>query len=207
MPQKNKKIILQIIPNMEIGGAEKSVLEIGSYLKKSQYEPMVLTSGGRLIEKLKNEDIKVIIRKIDQKDPLNIYKNIKILENIFIENKVSLIHARSRAPAWSAFYASKKLNIPFVTTWHGHADSNSYLKKKYNSIMAKGNAVIANSDYTAKNITKNYNIKLNQVDIIPRGVNSEDYNIDQFSDKSINKLRSEWSEDKNQKIILLPARY
>ena len=73
--------------------------------------------------------------------------------------------------------------------------------------MAKGNAVIANSDYTAKNITKNYNIELNQVDIIPRGVNSEDYNIDQFSDKSINKLRSEWSEDKNQKIILLPARY
>tara|TARA_B100000029_G_scaffold498867_1_gene568329 strand:- start:613 stop:1779 length:1167 start_codon:yes stop_codon:yes gene_type:complete len=207
MPQKNKKIILQIIPNMEIGGAEKSVLEIGSYLKKSQYEPMVLTSGGRLIEKLKNEDIKVIIRKIDQKDPLNIYKNIKILENIFSENKISLIHARSRAPAWSTFYASKKLNIPFVTTWHGHADSNSYLKKKYNSIMAKGNAVIANSEYTAKNITKNYNIELNQIDIIPRGVNSEDYNIDQFSNKSINKLRSEWSEDKNQKIILLPARY
>jgi len=207
MPQKNKKIILQIIPNMEIGGAEKSVLEIGSYLKKSQYEPMVLTSGGRLIEKLKNEDIKVIIRKIDQKDPLNIYKNIKILENIFIENKVSLIHARSRAPAWSAFYASKKLNIPFVTTWHGHADSNSYLKKKYNSIMLKGDAIIANSDYTAKNITKNYNIDINRIDIIPRGVNSEEYNIDRFSDSSINELRSEWSNNRDHKIILLPARY
>tara|TARA_B100000029_G_scaffold511582_1_gene606030 strand:+ start:490 stop:1656 length:1167 start_codon:yes stop_codon:yes gene_type:complete len=207
MPQKNKKIILQIIPNMEIGGAEKSVLEIGSYLKRSKYEPMVLTSGGKLVEKLKKENIGVIIKKIDQKDPLNIYKNIGVLKNLFLKNNISLVHVRSRAPAWSAFYASKKLNLPFMTTWHGHADSSSYLKRKYNSILTKGSAIIANSEYTAKNITKNYNVNINEIDIIPRGVNIEDYNGDLLSNNLISKLRSDWSEDINQKIILLPARY
>ncbi len=85
----NKKSILQIIPNMEIGGAEKTVYEISSYLKNSQYEPIVLTSGGQLVSKLKEENIKVIIKKIDQKDPVNIYKNINTFKNIFQENNIS----------------------------------------------------------------------------------------------------------------------
>ena len=203
----NKKSILQIIPNMEIGGAEKTVYEISSYLKNSQYEPIVLTSGGQLVSKLKEENIKVIIKKIDQKDPVNIYKNINTFKNIFQENNISLVHARSRAPAWSAFYASKKLNIPFMTTWHGHADSNSILKRKYNSIMAKGIATIANSKYTAKNISEKYNIKIEDIDIIPRGVNCIDYDIDNSSKELINKTKSEWNNNSKKKIILLPARY
>ena len=116
MPQIDIKNIIQIIPNMEIGGAEKTVLEIGSYLKNTHYEPIVLTSGGGMIEKLKEKKIKVLTRKIDQKNPYTIFTNIEKFKNIFLENKISLVHARSRAPAWSAYYASKKLNIPFITT-------------------------------------------------------------------------------------------
>ena len=192
---------------MEIGGAEKTVYEIASYLKSSQYEPIVLTSGGQLVSKLKEENIKVIIKKIDQKDPVNIYKNINTFKNIFQENNISLVHARSRAPAWSAFYASRKLNVPFITTWHGHADSNSFLKRKYNSIMAKGMATIANSKYTAKNISENYNIKIEDIDIIPRGVNCIDYSTDKSSKELINKTKSKWNDNTEKKIILLPARY
>ena len=87
MPQIDNKNIIQIIPNMEIGGAEKTVLEIGTYLKNTHYEPIVLTSGGRMIENLKEEKIKVLTRKIDQKNPYKIFTNIEKFKNIFLENK------------------------------------------------------------------------------------------------------------------------
>ena len=207
MPQIDIKNIIQIIPNMEIGGAEKTVLEIGSYLKNTHYEPIVLTSGGRMIERLKEKEIKVLKRKIDQKNPYKIFTNINKFKNLFLENKVSLVHARSRAPAWSAYYASKKLNIPFITTWHGHAEESSLFKKKYNSIMLKGNAVIANSKYTAKKISENYKYDISNIDIIPRGVNSSDYAESNFSEQEILDLKRKWIIKDDQKVILLPARY
>ena len=207
MSQIDIKNIIQIIPNMEIGGAEKTVLEIGSYLKNTQYEPIVLTSGGRMIENLKEKKIKVLTRKIDQKNPYKIFTNIEKFKNIFLENKVSLVHARSRAPAWSAYYASKKLNIPFITTWHGHAENSSFFKKKYNSIMLKGNAVIANSKYTAKKISENYSYDISNIDIIPRGVSSSDYTSNNFLEKEILDLKRKWVIKDGQKVILLPARY
>ena len=207
MPQIDIKNIIQIIPNMEIGGAEKTVLEIGAYLKNTHYEPIVLTSGGGMIEKLKEKKIKVLTRKIDQKNPYTIFTNIEKFKNIFLENKISLVHARSRAPAWSAYYASKKLNIPFITTWHGHAENSSYFKKKYNSIMLKGNAVIANSEYTAKKISENYSYDISNIDIIPRGVSSSDYTSNNFSEKEIIDLKRKWIIKDDQKVILLPARY
>ena len=207
MPQIDIKNIIQIIPNMEIGGAEKTVLEIGAYLKNTHYEPIVLTSGGGMIEKLKEKKIKVLTRKIDQKNPYTIFTNIEKFKNIFLENKISLVHARSRAPAWSAYYASKKLNIPFITTWHGHAENSSYFKKKYNSIMLKGNAVIANSEYTAKKISENYSYDISNIDIIPRGVSSSDYTSNNFSEKEIIDLKRKWIIKDDEKVILLPARY
>ena len=207
MPQIDIKNIIQIIPNMEIGGAEKTVLEIGAYLKNTHYEPIVLTSGGGMIENLKEKKIKVLTRKIDQKNPYTIFTNIEKFKNIFLENKISLVHARSRAPAWSAYYASKKLNIPFITTWHGHAENSSYFKKKYNSIMLKGNAVIANSEYTAKKISENYSYDISNIDIIPRGVSSSDYTSNNFSEKEIIDLKRKWIIKDDQKVLLLPARY
>ena len=207
MPQIDIKNIIQIIPNMEIGGAEKTVLEIGAYLKNTHYEPIVLTSGGGMIENLKEKKIKVLTRKIDQKNPYTIFTNIEKFKNIFLENKISLVHARSRAPAWSAYYASKKLNIPFITTWHGHAENSSFFKKRYNSIMLKGNAVIANSKYTAKKISENYSYDISNIDIIPRGVSSSDYTSNNFSEKEIIDLKRKWIIKDDQKVILLPARY
>ena len=94
MPQIDIKNIIQIIPNMEIGGAEKTVLEIGSYLKNTHYEPIVLTSGGRMIENLKEKKIKVLTRKIDQKNPYTIFTNIEKFKNIFIEKKNYIVNAR-----------------------------------------------------------------------------------------------------------------
>ena len=202
---KNKRI-LQIIPNMEIGGAERTVLEITSFLKDAEFFSLVLTSGGKLIGELEKENIEVIKLKIDKKNPYSIIKNFFLFIKIFREKKIDLVHVRSRAPAWSAIFAAKKIGIPALTTWHGHVSNSSFIKKIYNSIMLKGDAVIANSAYTAERISKIYNIDLNKIDIISRGVNVESFERSKFSNTEISNMRKMWSVDDNKIIILFPAR-
>ena len=203
---KNKRI-LQIIPSMEIGGAERTVLEITAFLKNTNYTSLVLTSGGKLIKDLEKLNIEVIKHPIDKKNPLLIIKNIIELKKLFIEKNIDLIHVRSRAPAWSAIFAARSLKIPIVTTWHGHVSNSSWFKKKYNSIMHKGNALIANSNYTAENINKIYKIDKDKIDIIPRGVNTENFKASNFSDEEKINIKKEWKVfDQNKIILLLPAR-
>ena len=202
---KNKRI-LQIIPNMEIGGAERTVLEITSFLKDKEFSSLVLTSGGKLIGELEKENIEVIKLKIDKKNPYSIIKNFFLFIKIFREKKIDLVHVRSRAPAWSAIFAAKKIGIPVLTTWHGHVSNSSFIKKIYNSIMLKGDAVIANSAYTAERISKIYNIDLNKIDIISRGVNVESFEGSKFSNTEISNMKKMWSVDDNKIIILFPAR-
>lgn len=202
---KNKRI-LQIIPNMEIGGAERTVLEITSFLKDKEFSSLVLTSGGKLIGELEKENIEVIKLKIDKKNPYSVIKNFFLFIKIFREKKIDLVHVRSRAPAWSAIFAAKKIGIPVLTTWHGHVSNSSFIKKIYNSIMLKGDAVIANSAYTAERISKIYNIDLNKIDIISRGVNVESFEGSKFSNTEISNMKKIWSVDDNKIIILFPAR-
>lgn len=203
---KNKRI-LQIIPSMEIGGAERTVLEITAFLKNTNYTSLVLTSGGKLIKDLEKLNIEVVRYPIDKKNPLLIIKNIIELKKLFIEKNIDLIHVRSRAPAWSAIFAARSLKIPIVTTWHGHVSNSSWFKKKYNSIMHKGNALIANSNYTAENINKIYKIDKDKIDIIPRGVNTEKFKASNFSDEEKINIKKEWKVfDQNKIILLLPAR-
>ena len=202
---KNKRI-LQIIPNMEIGGAERTVLEITSFLKDTNFSSLVLTSGGKLIDDLEKANIEVIKLKIDKKNPYSIIKNFFLFIKIFREKKIDLVHVRSRAPAWSAIFAAKKIGIPVLTTWHGHVSNSSFIKKIYNSIMLKGDAVIANSAYTAERISKIYNIDLNKIDIISRGVNVESFEGSKFSNTEISNMKKIWSVDDNKIIILFPAR-
>ena len=203
---KNKRI-LQIIPSMEIGGAERTVLEITAFLKNTNYTSLVLTSGGKLIKDLEKLNIEVVRYPIDKKNPLLIIKNIIELKKLFIEKNIDLIHVRSRAPAWSAIFAARSLKIPIVTTWHGHVSNSSWFKKKYNSIMHRGNALIANSNYTAENINKIYKIDKDKIDIIPRGVNTENFKASNFSDEEKINIKKEWKVfDQNKILLLLPAR-
>ena len=202
---KNKRI-LQIIPNMEIGGAERTVIEIANFLKEKKILPLVLTSGGKLINDLEKANIEVIKLPIDKKNPYSIIKNFFIFIKIFREKEIDLVHVRSRAPAWSAIFAAKRIGIPVLTTWHGHVSNSSFLKKVYNSIMLKGDAVIANSSYTAKRISKIYNLDINRIDIISRGVDVKSYELGKFSKTEIDNIKKLWSIDDNKRIILFPAR-
>ena len=148
-----------------------------------------------------------IVPPVSKKNPYSIIKNFFLFIKIFREKKINLVHVRSRAPAWSAIFAAKKLGIPVLTTWHGHVSNSSFIKKIYNSIMLKGDAVIANSIYTAENISKIYGINKSKIDIIPRGVDVNNFKKSDINSHEITKIKENWKIfDKEKVIILLPAR-
>ena len=154
---ENKKIILQVIPAMEMGGAEVGTLDISSYMKKKGWNVIVTSSGGSLVEKLNFRKIKHIKLPLNSKNPLIIFFNIFTLAWIIKKYKVKIVHVRSRAPAWSAYYACSMFRgVKLVSTVHGAYNNQNIFKKIYNSIMLKSIKIIAISKYIKNYLLKNY---------------------------------------------------
>ena len=196
--------LLQIIPNMDIGGAETGCLHVADYISKQNGFSAILTSRGKLLELIDDEKIKIF------KWPIN--KNIfLILFNIFYIfliikiYKINIVHARSRAPAWSAYFASKLAMIKFVTTFHGTYNFKSKIKKFYNSIMVKSNYVIAGSNFILNHIHSNYNIKTNS-SVVKRGIDEKFFSKKNISDDEVKKLKNKLMIKDGKFIILLPGR-
>ena len=154
---ENKKIILQVIPAMDMGGAEVGTLEISSYMKKKGWNVIVTSSGGSLVEKLNFRKINHIKLPLNSKNPLIIFFNIFTLAWIIKKYKVKIVHVRSRAPAWSAYYACSMFRgVKLVSTVHGAYNNQNIFKKIYNSIMLKSVKIIAISKYIKNYLLKNY---------------------------------------------------
>ena len=196
--------LLQVIPNMDIGGAETGCLHVADHISKEGGFSAILTSGGKLLELIDDKKIKIF------KWPVN--KNIFfIIINIFYIffkikiHKINILHARSRAPAWSAFFAAKLGGVKFVTTFHGTYNFKSKIKKYYNSIMLKSDHVIAGSEFILNHIHTNYNIKSN-TSVVKRGIDEKYFSIKNVSSDELSKLKNSLKVDDNKFIILLPGR-
>ncbi len=200
--------ILQVIPHLGAGGAERTAIEVAEALKAAGAIPLVASVGGRLEGELARVGGELIqIDSLASKNPLTIRLNAGVLAKIARERGVKLIHARSRAPAWSAYWAAKRMKLPFVTTYHGVYNAKWRLKRWYNSVMARGQTVIANSDYTAAHVRAQHPEAAGRVVTIHRGVD-----IARFSPEAVNaarraSLRKAWRlEETDGPAILLPAR-
>ena len=197
--------VMQVLPHLNSGGLVSGAVEIAKELANSNFKSLVVSSGGyKENEILRNNSILEKL-PVHSKNIFTILRNKKKLIDLAIKYNIHLIHARSRAPAWSAYFAAKELNLPFVTTFHGTYGTENYFKKKYNSIMLKGNAIIAISKFIKQHIQDEYGIS-NNLHVIPRGV---DTNI--FSPKQVNSARLINAAKKigiegNDQIILLPGR-
>ena len=196
--------LLQVIPNMDIGGAETGCLHVADHISKEGGFSAILTSGGKLLELIDDKKIKIF------KWPVN--KNIFFITiNIFYIflkikiHKINIVHARSRAPAWSAFFAAKLSGVKFVTTFHGTYNFQSKIKKYYNSIMLKSDHVIAGSEFILNHIHTNYNIKSN-TSVVKRGIDEKYFSIKNVSSDELSKLKNSLKVDDNKFIILLPGR-
>ncbi len=201
--------VLQVIPKLGFGGAETGCYDIAHYLTEKNCKSFIATSGGELLKFVDKKKVKIFRLPVHSKNPLLILINSIILIGIILSNNISIVHARSRAPAWSCFFASKITGRKFVTTFHGTYNFNNKLKKFYNSIMVRSDLIIAGSNFIFSHIKQNYSTYLNnnkKLLVIFRGINVDYFDASTTLESDEKKLLKEWEIEKNKKIILLPGR-
>ena len=198
--------ILQIIPRLDTGGAELSTIEITEALVRAGARALVLTEGGRMSSRVVEAGGEIMTFPAGTKSPLRILSNARALAAIVKREGVSLIHARSRAPAWSALIAARRTGVPFVTTYHGAYSERGHLKKLYNSVMARSDMVIANSEYTGRLIRERYGTPRERVRVIHRGVDVGQFSPDAVAPERVQVLRAAWGVAEGQPIVLQAAR-
>ena len=201
--------VLQVIPKLGYGGAETGCYDIAHYLPENGCKSFLVTSGGELTKFINKEKVNLIKLPVHSKNPLMILFNTIALIFIIIFNNISIVHARSRAPAWSCFFATKVTRRKFVTTFHGTYNFNSNLKKFYNSVMVKSNLVIAGSNFIFSHIKDNYSDYLNlktKLLVIFRGINVDYFDPSTKIEVKEKQLLKNWGIEENKKIILLPGR-
>jgi len=200
------KTLLQILPSLYSGGVERGTVEIARAAVNAGMNSIVVSSGGKLVSQIENDGSKHITIDAESKNPFTIRSNSKELIEIIEEYNVDIVHARSRAPAWSAYKACQKTNAHFVTTFHGLHSLKGIGKRKYNSVMTFGEKVIAASQFISEHIQNEYDVPLEKISVIPRGVDMEYFDPENVSEDRIKALKSKWGITDNRPVIFLPGR-
>jgi len=201
--------VLQVIPKLGYGGAETGCYDIAHFLSENDCGSFLATSGGELLKFIKKDKVKLIRLPVHSKNPLLILFNTLVLIIYIFLFKINIIHARSRAPAWSCYFASLITRRVFVTTFHGTYNFKNNLKKFYNSVMLRAKLTIAGSNFIFSHINENYSEFLNKekkLRVIFRGINVDYFNPKNISVLKQEKLKQEWGLSSNKFTILLPGR-
>ncbi len=199
-------VILQIVPELSAGGAERTTIEVAEAVTLGGGRALIVSAGGRLEDELERAGGELIRLKAKSKNPAAMFFNAMRLTGLIRGRGVSLVHARSRAPAWSALIAARRTRRCFVTTYHGIYNQTGRLKAFYNSVMARGEAVICNSHYTAKIVRERHPAAADRVGVIYRGVDLERFDPASVSAERVHQLRESWGVPPGKRIVLLPAR-
>jgi glycosyltransferase involved in cell wall biosynthesis len=203
---KDRPTILQIIPQLDAGGAELSVVEIAGAVARAGGRALVLAEPGRLAASITAAGGEVIAFPAATKNPARILANAGHIARIARAQAVDLIHARSRAPAWSGFIAARRVGVPFVTTYHGAYSETNRVKRLYNSVMARGAVTIANSRYTARLVAERYGTPAERLTVIHRGVDTGRFDPARIAAERVAAVRQAWGVAPEQRIILQAAR-
>ena len=202
--------VLQVIPKLGFGGAETGCYDLAHYLAEENCKSFLITSGGELLKHVRRDKVKVIYLPVQSKNPIIIFFNFIIIFFILLIYKIDIVHARSRAPAWSCLWACFFSGKKFVTTFHGTYNFSGKLKQFYNSIMVRSKIIIAGSNFIFNHINENYqkylNLKKQKLMVIFRGINLEYFNKKNILVKKLNDLALDWKVDRKKFIILLPGR-
>ena len=201
--------VLQVIPKLGYGGAETGCFDLAHYLYENNCVSYIVTSGGPLLKYINKKKVTLIRLPVQSKNPILIFLNSFLLSILILIYNIDIVHARSRAPAWSCLMATKITRRKFVTTFHGSYSFSHEIKKFYNSIMLRADLIIAGSNFIFSHIQENYSKYLRpdkKFLVIYRGINTEYYNQKKIKEVDEQKLIKKWNLDKNKKIILLPGR-
>lgn len=200
------RTVLQIIPALDTGGAERTTIDVAAGLVEAGARALVACEDGRLVAELQAKGGEWIRFPAATKNPLKLALNVQRLKRLCREEGVALIHARSRAPAWTALRAAHSLKLPFVTTYHGIYGGRAAPKVLYNSVMARGDVVIANSRYTAEVIARLYPWARARTEVIHRGTDLSLFTPSAVAPERVEKLRAAWGVEPGRRIVLLAAR-
>jgi glycosyltransferase involved in cell wall biosynthesis len=200
------RTILQIIPRLDAGGAERTTVDIAVALVRAGARALVASEGGRLASELQAAGGLLTPFPAATKNPVAMALNVRRLQRLIVEERVDLVHARSRAPAWVALGACRGTRRPFVTTYHGAYGGRSGLKLLYNSVMARGDLVIANSQYTADEIARRYPFASERLRVIPRGTDLTRFARGAVDNTRVARLREEWGVAPHERVVLVAAR-
>ena len=201
--------VLQVIPKLGYGGAETGCYDLAHYLPENNCSSYIVTSGGELLKFIDKKKVKVIKLPVHSKNPFLMLFNSIALIFIILLNNISIVHARSRAPAWSCLFATKITRRKFVTTFHGTYNFKNSIKKFYNSVMVRSDLIIAGSNFIFSHINQNYSKYLDlkkKFLVIFRGINVDYFELSTILDSEENRLISDWEVDRNKKTILMPGR-
>jgi glycosyltransferase involved in cell wall biosynthesis len=198
--------VLQIIPSLDSGGAERTTVDVAASLSEIGARALVASSGGRMVSELQAKGGIWLPFPAATKNPVSMALNISRLAKLIRNEGVNLVHARSRAPAWVAYAATRLTKTPFVTTYHGAYSGTGILKLRYNSVMTQGDLVIANSHFTAGEIARLYPAAADKLRIIPRGVDVRLFDPNKVAGDRVNVLRHAWNVAPDERVVLMAAR-
>jgi len=198
--------LLQIIPSLDAGGAERACLDIAGAVHAQGGRALVASRGGRMAAELAVLGGALVLMPAASKNPLVMLANVFRLASLIRTQKVDLVHARSRAPAWSAWAAARITGVPFVTTFHGFYGAGNAFKRFYNSVMLRGARVIAGSHFMAAHIRATYHPLTDHIAVIARGIDVQRFDPAAIAPARMAALRQEWKIPGGAQVILLPAR-
>lgn len=201
-----KPVILQVIPTLVTGGAERGCIDMAAAIQRAGGTAIVVSAGGPMARELDRYGAKHIQMPVQSKNPLTMRRNATRLGKLIEQYGVDLIHARSRAPAWSAYWAAKDAGIPFVTTFHAPYNFKGRVKKWYNSVMAKGDRVIAVSRFVYDHVASQYGVGADRLRLIHRGVDVDILTPERVTQARMAQLIQQWRLPEDQRIVLLPGR-
>ena len=201
-----RPVILQVLPSLQAGGVERGTIEIVRAIAQAGGTPLVASAGGRMVSQVARAGGRHVTLRLMTKDPLGIWLNSWRLARLIRRERVDLVHARSRAPAWSAWLAARRTGTAFVTTWHGAYSENLPFKKHYNAIMARGQRVIAISRFVAERLHGDYAVGPERLRIIPRGADLAAFDPAAIRGDRLHALASDWNLPFGAKVIMLAGR-
>ncbi|HVY16296.1 MAG TPA: glycosyltransferase family 4 protein [Rhodopila sp.] len=199
-------VILQVLPSLVTGGVERGTVEITQAIAEAEGVALVASAGGPMVRLVERAGGTHLTLPLASKTPWRIWRNAGLLEQIIREHRVSLVHARSRAPAWSAWLASQRTGVPFVTTYHGTYSEDLPFKRAYNAVMARGQIVIAASRFIADLVMRQHGVPEQRIRVIPRGVDPALFDPAAVSGSRIARLAEAWSLPHDAHVVMLPGR-
>lgn len=203
--------VLQVVPDMNSGGVESEALEIAKFLAANKITSCVASNGGALVRALEENGAKHVKLPVNTKNPFKMILNVYWLSKIIKELDIDILHCRSRAPAWSCFFASLITRVKYVTTFHAAYSATHPLKRFYNSIMLRSDKIIAISDFIKKHIETKYHFISDKLTVIDRGVDLDNFSEEKVSSERVKQIKEKLGLDKvigkDTKVIIMPSRF